>query len=276
MNFLFASVLVLLIVAPGLTFFRAYYSDRFSIKYSRLTITDQIFRSIIPGITAQVIAIIIINAYSPYLVRLDTLGTLLLGAKEDQTVKESFTIIGNCLHLVTLYHLFMIGVGALLGWQSRRLIRHRRLDRRYPWLRFDNKWFYLLSGEVVEFAEGELATDFSDASLIEFVLLDILVEVEGGNMLYTGVMFDYELENDGGIKSIQIRGAKRKYIKATKAASGEITDDNIETNDYGYYDIRGNILIIPSSQIINLNITYFLAEEDLSATDPTIAIEGTN
>lgn len=248
------SVLVFLIVSPGLTFFRAYYYDKFSIKYSRLTITDQVFRSIVPGITAQVIAVLLINAFSTYTVRLDIVAMLLLGAKEDKTIDIAFQVIGQCLHFVILYHLTMVSLGGFLGWQLRRLVRRVGLDRRWPWLRFDNKWFYLLSGEVVEFGEGEQSTGFTDSSLIEFVLLDILVEVEGGNILYTGVMFDYELENDGGLRSLQIRGAKRKYINAVKsdATPEDLTDRN-NTNEY--YDINGNILVIPSAQIINLNIT---------------------
>ena len=257
MNFLFTSVLVLLIVAPGLAFFRAYYSDRFSIRYSRLTITDQIFRSIVPSITVQIIAIMIINACSAsYIFRLDVLGLLLTGAKDDDTLKESFGIIQNSLGMLISYHLFMISLGGLLGWQCRRLVRSRKWDRQFTWLRFDNKWFYMLSGEVVEFSEGESLTNFSDAGLIDFVTLDILVKVEEGNMLYTGILADYELENDGGLKSIQIKGAKRKAVGMEPASAHPDSDST------RYYSIKGNILVIPNSQIINMNITYWIEEKE--------------
>lgn len=270
MNFLFTSVLVLLIVAPGLAFFRAYYSDRFSIRYSRLTVTDQVFRSIVPAITIQAIAILIINAISTsYIVRLDVLGILLTGAKDDTTLRYSFEVVQSSLGQLISYHLFMVSLGAIAGWQSRRMVRNLKWDRRFTWLRFDNKWFYLLSGEVVEFTEGEAVTDFSDASLIDYVMVDVLVKVEEGNMLYTGIVVDYELENDGGLKSLQIKGAKRKGV----ATSGNIAlPDEEKTNSH---DIRGNILVIPNSQIINLNITYWIEDTDSEVSNDSreIAIE---
>ncbi len=268
MNFLFTSVLVLLIVAPGLAFFRAYYSDRFSIRYSRLTITDQIFRSIVPGITIQAIAVILIDTlFSESSVRLDILGVLLAGAKDDDTIKQSFTIIQDSLPRLVFYHLYMVTMGAVIGWQSRRLVRNLGWDRKFTWLRFDNKWFYLLSGEVLEFSEDSTSTTSLDASSIDFVTVDVLVKVEDGNMLYTGIMFDYELENDGGLKSIQMKGSKRK------SSNSKNDQASVEGELNGYYDIKGDILVIPNNQIINLNITYWFEETKLDATNITPVIE---
>ena len=148
----------------------------------------------------QVLAIILINKFSPYLVRLDVLGVLLLGPKDDKTLRSCFEVIEQSLSLVFFYHVGMITLGGLLGWGTRIFVRRRKYDRLYRWLRFDNKWFYLLSGESVEFGEykEEPFTEFSDAKKIKFVVLDVLTEVEDGNVLYTGVMVDYELEEDGG------------------------------------------------------------------------------
>lgn len=270
MNFLFTSVLVLLIVAPGLAFFRAYYSDRFSIRYSRLTVTDQVFRSIVPAVTVQAIAIFVVDAiFKSHVVRLDVLGIMLTGAKDDATLLASFEVVQGSLGQLVGYHLFMIAVGAIAGWQCRRLVRNLKWDRRFTWLRFDNKWFYLLSGEVVEFAEGEAVTDFSDAALIDYVMVDVLVKVEEGNILYTGIVVDYELENDGGLKSLQIKGAKRKGVAQSESKAPS------DTEKTSTHDIRGNVLVIPNSQIINLNITYWIEDTDSDSSDDSqqISIE---
>ena len=71
---------MLLLVAPGLSFFRFYHAGRFSIRYSNLTTTDQVFCSIIPGLLLQASLIWAINYWHPagYTVRLDLLGVLLL------------------------------------------------------------------------------------------------------------------------------------------------------------------------------------------------------
>ncbi|PQA59854.1 hypothetical protein [Siphonobacter curvatus] len=287
MNFLFATVLVLLIVAPGLTFFRAYYSGSFSHRYGRLTISDQIFRSIVPGITAQAIAILFVNE-CPLLdsVDLRILGMLLIGPKDDATVKESFQVIEASLGRVITYHLLLILLGALLGWRARSFIRRKKFDRRLNWLRYDNKWFYLLKGEVVEFKDGEDIFGFSDASLIRFVIVDILTKVEGGNVIYTGALYDFDLEQDGGLKTLHIRAAQRKFVKiaASLSKDSETTPDTLqnmeeqesvdvvseslqaEELESEYQEIPGKLLTIPYSQIINMNISYYVVETEVTNT----------
>ena len=261
-NLLFATVLVLLIVAPGLTFFRAFYSDKFSIRYSRLTITDQVFRSIVPSITVQILAIILINKFSAYVVRLDVLGVLFLGSKDDKTLKSCFEIIDKSLNQVFFYHIVMITMGGIAGWLTRIFVRQKKYDRLYRWLRFDNKWFYLLSGESVEFGEykEEPFTEFSDAKKIKFVVLDILTEIEDGNVLYTGILVDYELEEDGGLKSLQLTAVRRKYLTTNKSINDSEVESEDEKSSKEYYAVSGNLLVIPFSQVLNINISYWLKE----------------
>ncbi|MDQ1089029.1 hypothetical protein [Siphonobacter sp. SORGH_AS_1065] len=287
MNFLFATVLVLLIVAPGLTFFRAYHSGAFSHRYSRLTISDQIFRSIVPGITAQAIAILINNLCSDtHPVDLNTIGLLLIGPKDDNVVKECFKVIEESLWRILIYHLSMILTGALLGWGSRELVRWLKLDRKWKWFRYDNKWFYLLKGEVVEFKDGEDIFGISNAELIRFVIVDILTKVEGGNVIYTGALYDFDLEQDGGLKTLHLRAAQRKFVKIATVVpkpsrvllENEIsTTDEDEKDDYlaeelesEYHEIPGKLLSIPYSQIINMNITYYVVEQEVSTTETIV------
>lgn len=273
-------------VAPGLTFFRAYYTDVFSISYSRLTITDQIFRSVVPTITTQVIFIALINWLTCWVVRLDVIGMLLLGAKEDATIKEAFSVIQKSLPLVIAYHLSLILLGLLLGWFSRRIVRHFKLDRQYHWLRFDNKWHYILSGEVVEFGENkpEPHTDteagrveglafktFQSVDDFDLVFIDTIVSLSEGDAVYSGVLFSYDLDKDGGLSSIQLKGAQRKNITLGATVKRTLlhekdrgmvsaykeTELTTLTDSNEYYQIPGDALIIPYSQIINMNVTYY-------------------
>jgi hypothetical protein len=46
---------------------------------------------------------------------------------------------------------------------------------------------------------------------IDFVFVDVLVKMEKNNLLYSGILVDYQLAGDGGLKSIYLRGAHRKY-----------------------------------------------------------------
>lgn len=288
MNFLFTTVLVLLLVAPGLLIFRTYYAGRFSIRYSNLTITDQVFRSIVPGLLLQLVAFWLIGLCSPRYVRLDVLGSLLLGAKEDRTIREGFDLLRQQLGPILAYYLGLLTVGALAGWAARSLVRWRKLDRRYSWLRYDNQWHYLLTGEILETPDLQPTIGLQDASLIDFVFVDVLMKLEKSNMLYSGILVDYELAADGGLRTIYLREARRKLLSNSAPeeqkppadvgegqggpdASIEATMPPTEEQAEGkYYDVLGDLMVIPYAQILNLNLTYYIDEDDLEESEASM------
>lgn len=259
MNFLFTTVLVLLLVAPGLAFFRAYHSGKFSIRYSNLTLTDQVFRSIAPGLTVQVLLFWLINNFEifPYKVKLDTLGLLLLGAKEDKSTRDVFNSISSHLGLILLYYISTVILGVLSGWGLRRFIRWQKLDRRFLWLRYDNRWYYLLSGELVETPEAPEELKLKDAKHIDFVFVDILVKLEKSNVLYSGILGGYDLGQDGGLDNVHLIGCQRKNL-----TQHNLEDEEVQLTTNEYYPVAGDLLIIPYVQMLNINITYWIDEED--------------
>lgn len=269
MNFLFATVLVLLLVAPGLAFFRTYYSGRFSIKYSQLTITDQVFRSLVPGITFQLFLFWVIQSCTDYTVRLDMIGVLMTGAKEDKTVLEAFGLLRSSLGSIIIYYLIINVLAAILGWGCRVLVRRRKWDRRVQWLRYDNHWYYLLSGEAVETPEYRSVFPQIDAKEIDFVFVDALVELEAGSTIYSGVLVDYQLGSDGGLTSLCLWATQRKFLQtaldhpiptAESEKDGELTAP-APSKPNEYYPVRGQLMVIPFEKIINLNISYWVDED---------------
>ena len=250
---------MLLLVAPGLSFFSAYYSGKFSIRYSNLTLTDQVFRSIVPGIILQALLIYLINKINlfSYTVRLDILGLLLLGAKEDNSTREIFNIISNHIGIILIYYISTVLIGVVLGWGFRYLVRWKKLDRRFLWLRYDNRWYYLLSGEFAETPEAPQELKLKDAKHIDFVFIDILVKLEKSNVLYSGVLGGYDLAADGGLNNVQLIGCQRKNL--TESIGVEKSGDS---NMNEYYQVAGDLLIIPYTQILNINVTYWIDEYD--------------
>ena len=264
MNFLFTTVLVLLLVAPGLSFFQAYYAGRFAIRYSNLTITDQVFRSIVPGLLLQAGMFWFINQRHPYgyAVHLDVLGTLLLGAKEDQTVRQGFAMVQANLGVTILYELGLCTLGGVAGWGSRRLVRRFKWDRRTRWLRFDNEWHYLLTGEILETNDMPAIIRLEKAKRIDLVFVDALVKLDDGDILYSGILAGYELGSDGGLRTLYLHSAQRKQLSTPSEASTAT-----------YYPIEGDLLTLPYEQLANLNVSYFIDEQDAQAegNEPPIA-----
>lgn len=249
---------MLLLVAPGLSFFRFYHAGRFSIRYSNLTITDQVFRSIVPGLLLQAAIIWLINWWhlGGYAVRLDLLGILLLGAKEDRTVLLAFNILQNNLGSTVLYEAGLLILSGATGWMARQVVRHYKWDRRFRWFRYDNEWHYLLTGEILETSDVPPIIRLQEAKHIDFVVIDALVKLENGDMLYSGFLAGYELAVDGGLRTIYIHSAQRKQL-TTATAGGTVSGI--------YYPVEGDLLTLPYSQLLNLNISYFIDEQDATA-----------
>ncbi len=215
----------------------------------------------------QLAAFWLIERCSTYSVRLDLLGTLLLGAKEDRTVQVVFVLLQQQLGSILLYYLLLLVVGALTGWLAQVLVRWLKLDRRLLWLRYDNQWHYLLSGEILETSDLRASIGLQDAKLIKFIFVDILMKVEKGNMLYSGILVDYELAADGGLRTLYLRQARRKALSNTSEAkiSGgeEVTESQVEE----YYDVAGDLLLVPYAQTLNVNLSYYLEEEESQAEE---------
>lgn len=209
----------------------------------------------------------LIGYLGPRHVRLDVLGELLLGAKEDRTVRDGFELLRQQLGLVLTYYLGLLAMGALAGWGTRAFVRWRKFDRRYTWLRYDNQWHYLLTGEILETPDLQPAVGLADASLIDFVFVDVLVKLEKGNMLYSGILVDYELGADGGLRTLYLRQTRRKQLAGTASETLDTTAADAEPAEGRYYDVLGDLMIIPYAQTLNLNLTYYVDENDLSAPD---------
>lgn len=59
-------------------------------------------------------------------VRLDVLSTLLLGAKENRTVREAFMLLSQQPGPVLAYYLSLLALGALAGWGTRAAVRRAK------------------------------------------------------------------------------------------------------------------------------------------------------
>lgn len=258
MNFLFTTVLVLLLVAPGLYFSRTFYTGPSGVRYRNLTITDQVFRSVVPGLLLQASLIWFVNRWHPfgYSIHLAFLGNLMLGAKDDKTVQSAFGILQGNLGSTVLYETSLITLGGIGGWGAREVVRYFKWDRRTHLFRYDNDWDYLLTGQILEINK------------ISFITVDALVKLEIGNVIYTGILADYELDPDGDLRTLYLFTAQRKVF--------DFASDN-ERNEEPFFPLIGDLLTIPYSQVLNLNITYFADERNAKIkSNDQIAVNSQN
>jgi hypothetical protein len=245
MSLLFSSVLIFILLSPGIVFRLSYLSSVFSRKLTNKNIIDDVTWSILPGILFQSAGFLIIFHLTDYEIRMDYIG-LLLTTNSVEEVKRIFSNIQVNLIPILFYNISIITTAGLLGHLTRVGIRYFKLDRRTLLFRFSNKWHYVLSGECLDFPNVPDAFD-----QINIKIVDVLCEVGNKQVIYIGELFDYHLDNDGGLDSIHLRYPMRR----------DLNDDHNPEPDR-YYKIPSRFIIIPYKTIININIRYFNLEPE--------------
>lgn len=249
MNIAFTTILIFLIVSPGFLFRITFYSSKHSIKYTNKNLINELTWSIIPAIIIHAIAISFFENCTKYYVDFKILGNLILGVTSPNKVEECFTSIRSYLLPILAYNFSVISLSIFLGFASHYFIRFFKLDRKYVFLRFSNKWHYIFTGECLDFPD--VPDKFEEISK---KTITVLCKVNGKSILYTGEYFDYFIDNCGNLEAVHMKYPIRRYIE----------NDNIDTScqcQNSYYTIPSRFIIIPSSEIININFRYFNLQE---------------
>lgn len=188
MNLAFTTIALFLIFAPGILFRYSYYSYPLSKKYSKSSLVDEIALAIIPGLLIQIIGYFLVKYFTSYEIDISQLGKLLLGTKTDDQTKSVFDSIQANLKEIFYYNLLLNILSFKLGDWLKRGTKVLRLDKKVAAFRFSNEWYYIMSGEILDFPFIE-----GDSTNIDFVVADILVTDGKETIIYSGVLVEYYL-----------------------------------------------------------------------------------
>jgi hypothetical protein len=238
-NIAFPSILLLFLSVPGIVLRRSYFAGRFSINFIETNIINEIVYSVIPAVVLHIGYIILIQQFTSYEILVDHFGYLVAGGNDKSYLNEIFSSTKIHLLPILLYNLSLIFIAFILGTVGRNIVRSLAWDRKTDFFRFSNQWHYLFTGEFLD--SKELGWDYHNK--IDFILVDILVDVNGQSVIYSGKLEDYFLKPGGGLDRIIIKYPSKK----TFSVNGE---DDLR-------DIPGNYLTIPFNRITNINTQYF-------------------
>ena len=253
MSFALGALLIVLLLLPGIAFRYAYIrsnSIRRSLDFSLLSeavimIVVALLLHTLGGWVAQTIGL---TPDVRLLYLLSTGGTLVSG--DYQTLADSFTpFVG--------YTLLLSATGVGLGYALQQLVVHRGYDQRYKGLRVLNDWDRYFTGYVLPPERR---------SKLNFIWVDLLVDGSGGNaVLYSGVLENYSLNREQVIDQVFISSAIRRHnLDLSGVLPGPAESMALPPN----YDLPGEYLVIPFSQVRNLNITYSYVREGTPPEPP--------
>lgn len=189
---------------------------------------------------------------------LESVLLLLSGAYDSSaaTFHAALSAVSGHLLPISGYLFSLCTAAALLGVGTHWLVRHFKLDLRHRALRFNNEWYYLLTGEILQFAEMP-----DDSTEIDGVYLSAVVCHGDQAYLYRGLVADFSFGRHGELDKIFLRMAHRRHITDDRSPHPETSPASNDFPDDRYYDIRGDLFLLRYSEISTLNLDYFELSE---------------
>jgi hypothetical protein len=154
MEFAVSAILLLILLLPGFILQSAYTKGfwRWNSPTSTRSLTEQIPAAVVlSGLLHAVWSTA--SATIGFPVNLNAVAMLLLGSYGHEETHFDVTVkaVTNNPYKVFFYFISLYAVSALLGYLCHWIVRNGGWDRSTRILRFNNQWFYLLSGEITEF-----------------------------------------------------------------------------------------------------------------------------
>jgi hypothetical protein len=166
-------------------------------------------------------------------------------------------------YLVSLY-----GASAVAGNLGHRAVRRLKLDHRTKTFRFDNYWYYMLTGEVLDFRENA-----GEGRRVDGVYLSAVVDHASGSYLYRGIVSDFTFDRDGALDTIVLADAHRRRLVDDREEGAPRTAVGPSAPDERYYEIRGDFLVLRHAELRTLNLDYFAVTlEEGPATEDVVPI----
>ena len=252
MNVAFSTLVLLLLLLPGIAFRRLYYTGAFSRQYFSEDFGQLLLRV---GMLALVIHggtyLALTWSGSGLAEGYDHLYDLLSGTSAPTTAGGAGGggLRGRLGLSFVAMQFALVCAGGLLGFVCHNVVIELRLDRAVKLLRFSNYWHYVLRGGLRDF-RGVREVLGANRAEIGYTFVDVLVGTSEGDVLYDGVVVDYELRPDNRLDKLVLAQTQRRLFKRDR------TSRTVVHPDKRYYRVRGDIVVIPAAEIKNVNVRY--------------------
>ncbi len=266
MNVAASTIILLGLLLPAIAFRRFYYTGEFSRQYVTEDFVRLVLRTSALACVLHLAAYVIVGWLYPGLRYGYGLAVeALLGDGKD--VASTFGAWRGRTAFFTLY-VTLIACGGLLGAASRYSIVSLGWDRSVKLFRFQNYWHYLLRGGIRDFTQvRDLLAGGRDS--VSFTFVDVLVSSSEGDMLYDGMLVDYELKPDNQLEALILTDARRRPLRNDNP-DREPQEPSVRAARF--YRVVGDIFVVPAAQIKNYNLRYITHVRIGAAADAIIQI----
>ncbi|WP_445720442.1 hypothetical protein [Flavobacterium sp.] len=242
MNLAISSLIIFIIVSPAILARRIYFTKELSKSFVSRNTLQEIFSSIFLSFVLHFLWSGFVELIG-YKIDYEIIFQLLFNP---QAISD-YSNITDSIYNIFSYFISLALISTLFGFIIRNVVRVYKLDRKSTLLRYDNTWYYIFSGEVLDIEKyNKNKTVTSDN--IEQRIVDVLTKSDEKYVLYRGSLIDYQLNDSNSVDFIVLASPRKQIIGEDKTK-----------------DISSNYFVIPYSEVLNINIKYL--EVDVENTE---------
>lgn len=255
MSFAFPALLVFLLVLPGIILRYSYARGPWgwASPTSLRRVSEELAYGVAFALVLHVVWLVLVRrlGFEP---DVDSMFLLLVGnfgegQEHLDGVRSSVAghYPGVAGYLVSLY-----AAAGVVGNLGHRAVRRLKLDHLTKTFRFDNYWYYMLTGEVLDFRENA-----GEGRSVDGVYFSAVVDHASGSYLYRGIVSDFTFDRDGALDTVVLTDAHRRKLEDDRHEGQPSTHVGPSEPDERYYEIRGDFLVLRYTEIRTLNLDYF-------------------
>jgi hypothetical protein len=233
MNLAISSLVIFLIVSPAILARRIYFTKELSKAFVFRNTLQEIFSSIFLSFVLHFVGLRIVRCIG-YNVDYEIILKLLFNP---QSILDYSNITNNTQRIFT-YFIMLSLLSSVIGYIVRNIVRVCKLDRKSNLLRYDNTWYYIFSGEVLDIEKYNKNKAVTSDS-IEQRVVDVLTKSDEKYVLYRGSLIDYQLNDSNSVDFIVLASPRKQILGESETKV-----------------ISSNYFIIPYSEVLNINIKY--------------------
>lgn len=270
MSFAFPALLAFLLVLPGIILRYSYARGPWG--WASPTSLRRVSEELAYGVAFALVlhglwlALVRRLGFTP---DVDSMFLLLVGnfGEGDRYLDRVLAAVSRHYPWVAGYLVSLYGASAVAGNLGHRAVRRLKLDHRTKTFRFDNYWYYMLTGEVLDFSENA-----GEGRRVDGVYLSAVVDHASGSYLYRGIVSDFTFDRDGALDTIVLWDAHRRRLVDDREEGSPRAAVGPAVPDERYYEIRGDFLVLRYAELRTLNLDYFAVTLEESMTAPEEAL----
>lgn len=242
MELALGALILIIILLPGISFRKGYFSAEFSNQYTIKEFFQLFGNTFIPSIVLYMAAFPFALG-TGYTYDLKTLIGLL--SSNDDLLPEAVKKVEEFKLQIFVFQFLINSFSFVIGSYIKNYLVAKSIDSKNEFFRYKNIWHYMLSAKFIEFERSQISLRVNKVEDVDITYIDALVNVGDTVYIYNGMLVDYQLASEGHLDFLIIQEVQRKKLGTNQ-----------------FKDVNGHVVILKYDTIINLNLTFIDAHYD--------------